>query len=536
MKPRYLLLAVGCLLSAAFGQSYIGRVDTIGGTTYDWQSNAQAAKDLAGSPGHGMHALWMYSTATSGTMFDDRNMRYNFYDFNTRTWNWIDPDYMQSGVNVFPHRAGYGNIDADPTSGVAIVGGHYTGSGGVAPEVAKDAASGAGIFDYADGPGSQWPRIATGQNGTIHIFMCSAGYGLCYTRIRGGGWPDFDTLRVVDPSGDFPTHAVAASKVSGRACLIWEMSTNVPEDGYIQTSTDNGDSWTESQQFLPPNAFGGDTVTSFHITSLCPWYDYEDQLHVVANVSPMVHDTTYVVPSQIWHWCPDNTPQWSRVHIAACRPEHMQASVGYNATYADRPSIGEGNDGWLYVAWEQFDSSNVEPLTSRLRAGIWYSRSSDNGASWMPGELVTGRNTFSHRFPSIIDRMLPGEMADTICILYMMDSVAGFFVQSEGPATLNPVVCQFIPFWDGVQEATNAELRTTNVEPTIIRGVLVFEARGKRREARGELLDISGRKVLDLKPRANDVHSLAPGVYFVREEPQAASLKLQAVRKIVITR
>jgi len=40
------------------------------------------------------------------------------------------------------------------------------------------------------------------------------------------------------------------------------------------------------------------------------------------------------------------------------------------------------------------------------------------------------------------------------------------------------------------------------------------------------LLDISGRKVLDLKPGANDVRQLAPGVYFVRP----------AVMKVVIAR
>jgi len=44
---------------------------------------------------------------------------------------------------------------------------------------------------------------------------------------------------------------------------------------------------------------------------------------------------------------------------------------------------------------------------------------------------------------------------------------------------------------------------------------------------------ISGRKVLDLKPGPNDVRSLAPGVYFVREAQTQA--QAQAVRKVVIT-
>jgi len=47
------------------------------------------------------------------------------------------------------------------------------------------------------------------------------------------------------------------------------------------------------------------------------------------------------------------------------------------------------------------------------------------------------------------------------------------------------------------------------------------------------LLDACGRKVMDLRPGANDVRALAPGVYFVREAQ--AQAQAQAVRKIVLT-
>jgi YVTN family beta-propeller protein len=52
----------------------------------------------------------------------------------------------------------------------------------------------------------------------------------------------------------------------------------------------------------------------------------------------------------------------------------------------------------------------------------------------------------------------------------------------------------------------------------------------------GVLFDASGRKVAVLQPGSNDISSLMPGVYFVREEPQAASSKPQAVRKLVVAR
>jgi YVTN family beta-propeller protein len=73
--------------------------------------------------------------------------------------------------------------------------------------------------------------------------------------------------------------------------------------------------------------------------------------------------------------------------------------------------------------------------------------------------------------------------------------------------------------------------------PTIVRGVLAMpEARGEKREARGELLDVAGRKVMDLHAGPNDVSRLSPGVYFVRSEPSAASSRPSAVvvRKVII--
>jgi len=510
---RFKFVILGLLTgSLVFGQSYIGRLDTLGSTTYDWQNGWHAMKCLVNAPGFGLHATWMWSLMTSGSTWDDRNQRYNYYDFATRRW---------SGANVFTHRAGNGNVDYDPATGAAIIGSHYTGTGGVTPKLARDAAPGACIFDYADGEPvlgvTQWPRMAVGQNGTIHIFVITAGYQMSYSRILPGNWPVFEPPILVDPSPGFPTFPLAASKVSGKVCLMWEMSYNPPEDAFMQTSTDNGATWTFAEQFLPPVAFGGDTVTSFHITSLYPWYDWEDRLHVVANVMPVVNDTGYIIPSQIWHYCADNSPEWSRIHIATCDPAHMLAPIGYNATYADRPSIGEGNDGRLYVTWEQFDSSNVEPLTNRLRAGIWVSGSPDNGLSWTPGLLVTERNTFSHRFPSIVDRMVSGGPSeDTICILYMMDSVAGFRVQSEGPATFNPVVCQFIPSpLVGAKETPGGNVRATDVRPTIVRrlpvGSVAFDAMGRR------------------------VVSAKPGVYFVRDEGRGAG-DVGRTRKVVVQR
>ena len=116
------------------------------------------------------------------------------------------------------------------------------------------------------------------------------------------------------------------------------------------------------------------------------------------------------------------------------------------------------------------------------------------------------------------------------------------FTDWDGDGDLDMITCDYYGSvflrrnitTTGVEETMNDERGTMNAGATIVRGVLFMEARGEKREARGELLDIAGRKVLDLKPGANDVSCLAPGVYFVRavsREPSAVSC-----RRVVLTR
>ena len=91
----------------------------------------------------------------------------------------------------------------------------------------------------------------------------------------------------------------------------------------------------------------------------------------------------------------------------------------------------------------------------------------------------------------------------------------------------------------GVGERPYPESGATRL-PTIVRGVLYIPPspfplpEGEEHEVRGRaaLLDITGRRVMDLVPGENDVSRLAPGVYFVRQEAQAQA---PAVRKVILT-
>jgi hypothetical protein len=89
----------------------------------------------------------------------------------------------------------------------------------------------------------------------------------------------------------------------------------------------------------------------------------------------------------------------------------------------------------------------------------------------------------------------------------------------------------------GVEESPKPRASSRKLVATVFRGILYLPpASGVERKASSVLLDIGGRKVMDLHTGANDVSRLAPGVYFVREEPQAPGLKPEAIRKVIITR
>lgn len=504
----------------------VGTLDTVGGTTYDWQTGMPTHRLTVYSAGHGVHTAWMYSASLSNTAFPDRNIRYSFYDFATRTWLYSDPDFMQSGVNVYALRTGCHALDADPATGRAVVVAH--GGSPMHLIAARQIEPGSDIFEYSDGSpqtdGYQWPTASIDSAGTIHILPITPAYLMGYTRIRQ--WPTWDVLHnPYAPDPGFPTHNIAASKYSEKVTVIWENSTD-DYAGYYCTSTDGGDSWGPVDTLRPPSGFGGDTIACFHITSFFPFYDRHDELHIAATVIPEVAGQGYTIPAQVWHWCASNTPNWTKIHDY--RADTLAAGIGYNATSACRPSLGEDSRGRLYCTWEQFDSLNYDPTTMLARADIYAAASEDNGVGWLPAVKLTEAANTSLRFPSVIDMCVPGE-PETLMVRYMIDPIAGFFVQGEHPGIECPIVVQKLPVTAlGVgitEDRASATLpRALSVAPSILRD----RVRLSGGPGRVTVTDAGGRLVrrLALEPglltewdcRDDAGHRVTPGVYSLRFE------------------
>jgi len=82
-----------------------------------------------------------------------------------------------------------------------------------------------------------------------------------------------------------------------------------------------------------------------------------------------------------------------------------------------------------------------------------------------------------------------------------------------------------------VEETIDDEREVMHTGASVLREVLLFEpASGCRRTSTGELLDVSGRRVKELRPGENDVRAIPPGVYFVCNGEQGVD------RKVIITR
>jgi hypothetical protein len=88
----------------------------------------------------------------------------------------------------------------------------------------------------------------------------------------------------------------------------------------------------------------------------------------------------------------------------------------------------------------------------------------------------------------------------------------------------------------GVEENREPQAKSYNREQTIVRGVLWLTPATSYKPQATSLLDISGRKVMELHPGANDVRSLAPGVYFIREGLGTKGEGLGKTQKVVVAR
>jgi len=396
------------------------------------------------------------------------------------------------------------------------------------------------------------PDITTDSDGYVYIAFVdqqidTAGardYHISCVRSTDGGTTWTAPARVNDSAGTIGWARIAADSAGNLICAWNDWRTG---SGHIwsSVSTDRGATWRQNVQV-------DDDTTDY------------DCFHADVFVQPGTNH--YLVAAQ--------APRWVGSHIVMCAYLYRSTDMGQtfqpgvqldtfnqNAgmphVVADRDHIicdysGDGlsvrdtviveartfytqADTWgapsrvtdldtfhrLYVSDALALSGDGRVHTALMvcnpvdwRWDVFYASSSDHGVSWSDIDLVNDDTTRSCWYPDI-----GADMAGYAYVVY-----GTWF------ATNNPAAIAEQPVQPNIIAQPSA---------TVVRGILFLPKTGTVPSRTvptfcPSLLDIGGRKVFDLKPGANDVSRLSPGVYFMREEQ--AQTHAQAVRKIVIAK
>jgi len=155
--------------------------------------------------------------------------------------------------------------------------------------------------------------------------------------------------------------------------------------------------------------------------------------------------------------------------------------------------------------------------TALFYYNIYYASSSDHGVTWSDIELVQEDTTGDDFYPDIVT-----DMAGHAYVVWQHVGIKSeIWFSTNNPAGI-------------AEEPMQPQSHGTQLFATMVHNVLFLAERPSSSLSANYLLDIGGRRVLALKPGANDVSRLSPGVYFVREAQ--AQAQAQAVRKVVITK
>ncbi len=475
VHPSWLLATLALVIPAVLaGQP---SADTIGHTTRDRQVYGPARRYIVNDTLSGIHAVWKDSLGL---------IRYNFRP-RRGVWRWTD------GTTVSEHPRNLGCLDVDISTGRAMVSCDYLAQGEPTISFFKDDAAGQGRF--------QELNIAAGHRDCLVGTTTYGWYKFAATRNDTLFFRGVIGRQTVGPIGPFPGSNLAVSKQVGRYGCIWvRSSTPDKRKLFLRQTPNNGQTWYATECL-------SDSVPSPLSRSLlggCATYD-SLRIHLVADL----YDGENVNHSQLWHYCPNVTPAWNLIHEYSL-PESTQ--LGDLALAACRPSIGmDRRRGILYVVWEQFDPTNIEPLTGLARADIWASCSRDDGVTWSSAIRLTDPDSTSKRFPSLAE-----VVDDTLHILYFADRVAGCWEQGYGPPTKNAVVYLRSSWaWPGAMTEPGLVVPVTGGVST------TFFHPTAPNQATAAIYDPAGRQV----------HGpLAPGVYFVRPVSDVGVL----ARRVVI--
>ena len=378
--------------------------------------------------------------------------------------------------------------------------------------------------------GLYWPAGVVDDSGRMLVAYYDGSYpvksgagqdswGIYATTRTDSGWSS-PQLAIGTLMQGFPTYVRLGKDRDGSVGMLWDESSggmNAMESVMVSRRTQSG--WTPRCCIAPgqyPDVYchtgslvPGDS-TDFLVafsrrtsgTSEVEVWDLNDSLtgtpDVFSGVQPMLargESSRFLVLTR------GDTLLGAENHGAGwSEPAVIATGLGFGGA-----SLCADPFGWGWVCWP--DSAQESVLASYNRGSGWS----------QPETVVTSGALGSPRIAS-------DGLGNLHCVWF--DHTGGGSGELRHARRLGR---------PGVEESSKPQSPRPRLGPTMVRGVLFLVEASSPKPQAASLLDISGRKVLELTPGANDVRTLAPGIYFVRHEGRGAR-DVGSMRKVVIQR
>ena len=381
--------------------------------------------------------------------------------------------------------------------------------------------------DVVVGRNGEYPDIATDRDGNIYVVYDGYQSGVHCTRSTDGGSTWSDPARVNDTGAGFSWARIAADSAGNLLCAWGDCRTGW-ERIWSSVSTDRGTTWSQSVRVdddtvwdncCQADVFVQPGTNDYLVAAEAPRPDghpgcflyrstdmgrtfqpgvrldtlsYASNPHVVADAQHVICDCTWdSTEARTWYTGPDT---WGVPH-----------AIGYSLQDS---RLAISADGRVHTA---LNGSGPGVYL------VYYASSSDHGFSWSAPVLVTD-DTTAEKYDADIG-------ADSAGHAYVVwrdqrDGRNEIWFSTNCPA--------------GIAEEPTRLPISAQPSATVVRNFLLLPSAASPKPQAASLLDISGRQVVALKPGANDVSRLSPGVYFVKEAQ--AQAQAQALRKVVITK
>jgi len=399
-----------------------------------------------------------------------------------------------------------------------------------------------------DYPMSAYPSLAADRRGRTHCTWHEEIQGsypendIFYRRRDSTGWGEVIRVSYQRSRTNACHYNSIACDSLGRVHLVWDAPPSLTEWAEIWYSIGDDTSWTTPEN-LSHSVYDDDAapvVTMDRFDNIClTWTRREAQDHGYCRfkrngVWLPEHMIDTLLETGAARVASDNEGNfhavWGRGYIRPSDTLAILYYASYDTVWSEPVMVTDSVHGFrlgpfsmtadsagnVYVVWPQ----RFLTPQGRWQRDICYR--TFNGREWSEITNLT-QDTVDSWSPHL-GYPVSSEGVD----LFWVSKVPG----APNPPPYDVMYMKLSLVVSGLAEKGKAGASARPSQPTIVHKVLFLPEAvgGERSAASAMLLDITGRKVGDLKPGANDVRYLGPGIYFVRQNEAHKTIKVVVCR------